>query len=426
MSSRNGTRRSTLLYGLNQADEWWPFAFGERQLEIRTRFRELTPSLIRIFLYDKHGPDPITDWKSFRSYVDAVLDVGARPMITFAKMYRPLDDPRAIRWFAEQCADVVWSCLTEWGPSLVRDWYWAVWNEPNSVFIGGGLTFEQYTRIYTAVTTRCLRWLGPHLSGKRPLFGGPGIDTFQPHWLDWVYRFATEIDPSLVGFLDWHSYGEWRDAGDHGAPPDPAAFRTMMLWNTKEYEARARLVGQLTRSRGILNVCGENNAHSHNDAEVRRRFNYSTFNAVFQASSLFHLHRGGADAEMFWAGVDNQGGYGLLDAGGNPRPVFHAKRLAASWVRPGDQLTFPKGHDDRIETMVAEADDGRKSAFVVHLQDDESTFSVDELAPSLDPRTIIKIDAHTNGRLETAPWGGALTFHGYGVAVATNVIDPAL
>src|SRR5262249_22101210 len=94
--------------------------------------------------------DPVTQWQEFAAYVQAVLNVGATPMITPAKCDRPYGDPRAVRWFAERCADVAWSCIERWGGEAVRDWYWCVWNEPNSTWIGGGLSFEQYRRIYEA------------------------------------------------------------------------------------------------------------------------------------------------------------------------------------------------------------------------------------------------------------------------------------
>ncbi len=143
-----------LRYGVNETDSWWHFAQGPARDRIRRRLREMGTEIIRIFLYDKNAPDPVTEWPLLRSYIEAVLAVGAVPMVTFAKFDRPPDDPRAVRWFAEQCGDVVWHCLEEWGEERVRDWYWCVWNEPNSTWIGGGLEFEQYRDIYENVATR--------------------------------------------------------------------------------------------------------------------------------------------------------------------------------------------------------------------------------------------------------------------------------
>src|SRR5262245_46698519 len=103
-----GERRMRLRYGLNQADEWRPFAVGPRRDAIRARFRELGTRIIRIFVYDKRAPDPLDEWPLIVDHLEAVLGVGATPMITFAKFQRPFGDPRAVRWFAERCADVTW------------------------------------------------------------------------------------------------------------------------------------------------------------------------------------------------------------------------------------------------------------------------------------------------------------------------------
>src|SRR5205823_2989062 len=160
--------------------------------------------MIRLFLFDKSAPDPVREWPMFASYVQAVLDVGAVPMITFAKLRRPLDDPRAIRWFATQCSDVVWSCIEQWGGETVRDWHWC---------------------------------------------------------------------------------GDWREHGEQGAPLDGDVHRALMLSVTAEYEARARAIGSLISGRGMLNICGELNTHSHYWTHVRERFNYSVFSAAFYTSA---------------------------------------------------------------------------------------------------------------------------------------------
>jgi len=413
--------KNKLIYGLNQADEWTPLVYGETRQDVQARFRDVEPRVLRIFLFDKSGPDTLGEWHVLRHYVQAVLDVGAVPMITFAKLRGIYDDPRAIRVFAEECADVVWSCMQQWGAEEVVKWYWAVWNEPNSTLIGGGLGFDQYKRIYEAVARRCAKWLTPHLGGKKMLFGGPGIEAFQPLWMDWAHRFVREIDDELVGFLDWHTYGEWRREGEYGASSDPSRFREGMLWATHDYESRAKLMSRLIRGRSILNVCGEYNAHSHEDPEVRRRFNYTTFTATFYASALVHLLRGGVDLEMYWSGVDSDGGYGMLDAKGNPRPVFYAKKLAVNHVRTGDLISFPDHHDARFDIVVSRGDDGRTSAFVSHVRDAESQLASELLATLVpDAKTVHKIDGGTAGGLTSAPYERKLSFEGFGVAVVTN------
>src|SRR5262245_59642490 len=224
--------RMRLRYGTNETDSWWHFARGPQRERIWARLREMGTRVIRIFLFDKSAPDPVTQWQEFTSYVQAVLNAGAVPMVTFAKFNRPYGDPRAVRWFATRCADVVWGCIERWGGEAVRDWYWCVWNEPNSPWVGGGLTFEQYRRIYEAVAQGILRWLAPYLHGRRPRFGGPAVDGFMPFWMDWVWRFVNEIDDALIGFVNWHRCGDWREDGAWGAPRDEAVYRGLLMSRT--------------------------------------------------------------------------------------------------------------------------------------------------------------------------------------------------
>jgi hypothetical protein len=415
--------RMRLRYGVNQADECWTFARGPQRERILAQLREIDTRIIRLFLFDKWAPNPVTEWPVFASYVQAVLDVGAVPMITFAKCRRPVDDPRAIRWFAGQCADVVWGCIEQWGGQMVRDWYWCVWNEPNSDWIGGGLSFEQYRRIYEEVAQAVLRWLAPYLDRRKPLIGGPAVEGFQPFWMDWVWRFVNEIDDALIGFVDWHSYGDWREHGENGAPSDGATHRALIMSQTPQYELRTRAIATVLNDREILNICGELNTHSHWWAHVRARFNQSIFGAAYYASALLHLIRGGADAEMFWIGTEDRGGYGMMDKDGRPWPVFYAKRLCAQYIRYGDWISFPTWEQPRtpVDVVLARGEAGRRSALLVHLKDTVAAYALSELDADLaDCRALLKIDAGTGNQVVEKPCDGTLTFEGYGVAVVTN------
>src|SRR5215475_15086782 len=114
MSNYNEMKMN-LLYGVNQADACEAFAIGESSERIQQRLREIGTRMIRLFLYDKGAPDPVTQWPTFVSYVQAVLNVGATPMITFAKMNKPVGDLEAVEEFANRSADVVRRCVEEWG-----------------------------------------------------------------------------------------------------------------------------------------------------------------------------------------------------------------------------------------------------------------------------------------------------------------------
>jgi Glycosyl hydrolases family 39 len=415
-----------LRYGINETDSWWHFAVGPHRQRIWTQLREMRTDIIRIFLYDKNAPNPNSDWPMFCSYVNAVLAVGAVPMVTFAKFPRPPDDRRAVRWFAEQCADVAWNCLEEWGEDRVRDWYWCVWNEPNSTWIGGGLSFEEYRDIYEHVVRSILRWLAPSLGQRRAPIGGPAVEGFDAFWQDWVYRLLTEVDPRLVGFVNWHRYADWRDAGEAGAPHDRSMQEALMLWRAEDYQDRARAVARLLPDPDVLNVCGEWNAHSHYLPNVRARFNQTYFGAAYGACALLNLIRGDVHAEMLWTGTDDACGYGVLNADGTPMPLYFARQLCAQYIRNGDRILSSRleAGAPALDGMVVAGDGARLSAIFVHCEPRAASYELDALVPgSFDgERTLLKIDGSTGREVTIERCPGRLTFAGYGVAVVTNMV----
>ena len=423
MTQNLGGKRLRMRYGVNQADQCADFAVGPHREEIWARLREVDTSLVRLFLFDKDAPDPVERWPTFAAYVQAVLELGATPMITFAKLHRPIDDARALRWFAGQCGDVVWGCVEQWGAEVVADWYWCVWNEPNSDWVGGGLSFEQYRRVYEAVGEAVAPWL-PSTGDGRPLrLGGPAVEGFQPFWMDWVWRFLDEIDPAMVGFVDWHCYAEWRDYGESGAPSDQARYRRLLMSRAGDYEARARAIGELIGGRRVENICGELNTHSHYTDEVRARFNHSVFGAAFYAAALLRLMRSDVDAEMYWTGTEDKGGYGMLRPDATPAPAFFAKRLCAQHARTGDWVSFPgwKRPGVPVDAVVAEGADGRRSAVLVHLCERSAVYDLADLDPSLaECVTLHKIDEGTGNQVVTGRADGKVAFDGYGIAALTN------
>jgi hypothetical protein len=240
--------------------------------------------------------------------------------------------------------------------------------------------------------------------------------------MDWVWRFINEVDPSLIGFVNWHRYTEWREEGEAGAPLDPAALRALVLAQTPEYMDRAEAVGRLVNGSGTLNICGEWNAHSHYLPGVRARFNQSMFGAAYGASVLLQLIRGGADAEMLWTGTDVECGYGMLDGVGKATPLFYAKALCAQTVRFGDWISFPdlEGYAD-LDAVVARGEDGQRSVFLVHKADSPASYEFSELMDDgWGPLRLLKIDGASEGRVMETVASRVIRFDGYAVAALTN------
>ena len=433
-----GAQRMQLRYGFNEVDGWWDIGLGPHRETIRRHHLLMGTQVVRIFVFDKPVPDPVTEWGLFAAYVQAVLDMGALPMVTFAKYHPPHDEPRNLRTYVARCADVVWGCLEQWGGEAVRDWFWCVWNEPNNYQVGGALSFPQYRRIYEEVAGTVHRLLAPHLGGQKARIGGPSLCGFQTYWLDWISGLVNEVDEELVGFVSWHHYGDWRPVvpsaslgfdlkGDPEAPPG-AAYQALLMAQTPQYETRARAVARILAGRNILNVCGELNTVVHHDHHFVGGLNQNAFGAAYYASALIHLIRGGADLEMRWTATAHDDAYGLITMQGEATPACLAKQLFARHVRFGDWVSFPDLLPDNpdVEAVVVWGDDGRRSGVFVNTGPQPRAFmTADWVSGPKDCRQVLRLDAGTGGRLVREPFDGTVTLEGYGIAVASNAAPDA-
>jgi hypothetical protein len=348
-------------------------------------------------------------WQRLETYLTAVLAAGAVPMVTFSRFGQPYADASAIRWFARCSSGLVRRSMDRWGPKAVREWFWCLGNQPNSAWLNAGLTFDLYRNLYEAAAESVIECLAPYLEGHKALIGGPGIDSFQPFWMDWVYRFVNEVDNRLIGFVMWNRYGDWRQPGEWGAPRDQGVFRALLMSRCAEYGTRSRAVGRMLKGRDILNVCGELNAHSDHSADIAA-LNRTEFGAAYYASSLIHLMRGGADVEM------------LRCVASGATPQHMAKQLCAEFIHAGDRLAFPKlpKAAQRADIVLAYGPDGELTAFLAHGGDAQFTLQFDEIPEVERCRHIYKLDPTTNGKIVESSFLDALRLNGYGVAVLTS------
>lgn len=431
---RGSSRRMGLRYGFNEINGWWHMSLGPHAQEIRARLRLMDTHAIRMFVFDQPVPSPVKEWGFFQAHLQAILDCGARPMITFAKFEPPYDRAFNISRFVERCRDVVWGCIEVWGGEVVRDWYWCIWNEPNNRIIGGDLTFRQYQTIYQEVASTILDLLSPHLAGRKALIGGPSIDgTHRAYWMDWVLRMTTEFDDKLVGFVNWHCYGDWRPAVPSATlelemwnspdPPQGRDFEMLLMAQTPVYEARAKGVARLLKGRDILNVCGELNTISHHENYYTLGLNQNAVGAAYYISALIHLIRGGADLEMRWTATGHDDAYGLISKLGQPTAAGLAKQLFAQHVRYGDDIRFPtpRAHTPDIDVIIAWNEAGRRSCVFVNTGCRDVTLSASDWDADLSGCTeVLKLDTQTGDRVVASPFDGEVVINGYGLAVLTN------
>ncbi|MBN9265733.1 MAG: hypothetical protein J0I75_14445 [Hyphomicrobium sp.] len=428
-------RRMGLRYGFNEINGWWHLSEGPHGAEIRRRLQLMDTRLVRIFVFDPQVPDPFADWRSFSVYVQGVLDAGALPMITFARFGPPFDGAHQIHSFVARCREIVWGAIEQWGGDRVKDWFWCIWNEPNNPIIGGGLTYEQYLRIYVEVATCIHAQLAPYLGGQKARIGGPAIDgNHRAYWMDWIARLVEDVDDHLLGFVSWHRYGDWRPAVTSrslglemwGAPDAPLGptLEALLMAQLPEFEARARGVARLLKGRDILNICGELNTISHHENYYTLGLNQNIFGAAFYISALINLIRGGADAEMRWtATAHGDDAYGLLSMRGEPTPAALAKQIFAQHVRFGDLVRCPLAPRDHpeIDAIMAESADGRLSAVFVNTSRGPVVLDVAEWGGALASCDgILHLDAGTGGRVLRAPFDGTVRLDGYGLAIVSN------
>jgi hypothetical protein len=393
-----------LRYGLSENQLWRDCMTVD---DVAARIREVGAQIVRLSVEDECTENE--SWRRLETYLTGVLAAGAVPMVTFSKFGRPYADNAAIRWFAGCASDLVRRSIDRWGPEIVREWLWCVGNEPNSEWRNAGLTVDRYRGLYEAAAESIVECLAPYLEGRRALVGGPGIDGFQPFWIDWVYRFVNEFDNRLISFVVWHRYGEWRQAGDWGAPKEEAIFRALVMSRCAEYQARSRAVGRMLKGRGILNVCGEFNAHSDLYSSVSEPFNRSEFGAAYYGSVLIHLIRGGADIEM-------------LRSAPGATPQHMARQLCARFIRAGDDLDFPElpNAQGRADIVIATSPDHQLSAFLVHRRDEPFTLSLRDVPVLEQCQYVLKIDTATKGKIVRERLEHSLRIEGYGVAVLSG------
>lgn len=430
-------RRMRMRYGFNEVSGWWHISRSEHGAKVRERLRLMNTKVVRIFAFDLSTPDPTKDWRQFAAYIQGVLDAGAVPMVTFAKFPAPYDDEANLRTFVARCSEIVWGCLEQWGGAAVKDWYWCIWNEPNNEVIGGGLTFEQYRRIYVEVARDIAAQLEPHLDGSKPLIGGPAVDgTHSMFWMDWIARLIAEVDDRLVSFVTWHSYGDWRPGvpaaslGKEmwGLPDAPRGktYEALLMAQTPSYEARARGVARLLEGRDILNVCGELNAIAHQENNYTLGLNQNLFGGAYYTSALIHLLRGGAQLEMRWTGAGPGDAYALMTTTGEPLPAGLAKQLFVQHVCFGDWIKFPPNCPEApgVDAIVAWNEAGRRSAVLVNTSPKPVTLTVADWDDNLKTyNAVLRLDGATDRRIVRERYEGVLRIDGYGLAVVTNSAD---
>jgi xylan 1,4-beta-xylosidase len=273
------------------------------------------------------------------SYVDQIYDGlienGVKPFVELSFMPRKLaSDPTALHafWYKQNVAPPKdlnkWEQMIEqfarhliarYGEDEVAQWYFEVWNEPNIDFWVGDPKQATYFDLYDHAAA-ALKRVSPRIR-----VGGPA--TAQAAWVDRMIAHSVEKNVPL-DYVSTHVYGNDRAEdvfGTHEVIP-----RTKMVCRAVE-----KVHEQIKASArpNLPLIWSEFNASYKNEPEVT--------DAAFMGPWLADTIRqcdGLVDNLAYWTfsdvfeeqGVVKEpfyGGFGLLAAGGIPKPSFNAFAL---------------------------------------------------------------------------------------------------
>ena len=297
------------------------------------RFHAILHDEVGIYDEDKFG-NPIYNFSYLDQIYDGLLANGVRPYVELSFMpsklasrqavhsfkYHPIVAPprNYARWDALIAAFAA-HLIDRYGIDEVAQWYFEVWNEPNLDFWAGQPKQRSYWTLYdhTAVALKKVN--------SRLRVGGPS--TAQAAWVGEFIRHCTEKGIPL-DFVSTHVY---------------ANDTSKDVFATHEKIPRAEMVCRAARKvrdevdasprRGIPIIWSEYNATYFNEPKITD----SLFMGPWLADTLRRCD-GLTDMMSYWTfsdvfeeqGVVKQpfyGGFGLIAAGGIPKPVFNAFKM---------------------------------------------------------------------------------------------------
>ena len=272
------------------------------------------------------------------SYVDQIyyglLANGVRPFVELSFMpkklaakdmphpfwYKPnVSPPKDWAKWDELITEFTKHLITRYGSDEVSRWWFEVWNEPNLDFWGGEPKQATYWALYDH-TARALKAGSP-----RARVGGPA--TAQAAWVDAFIRHCAD-NRVPVNFVSAHVYGN--DSAKDVFGTSESIPRNQMV------PRAVRKVHDQIKSSAMPNlplIWSEFNASYMNEPAVTD----SLYMGPWLADTVRQCD-GLVDVLAYWAFSDVfeeqgvvktpfYGGFGLLAAGGIPKPAFNAFKL---------------------------------------------------------------------------------------------------
>jgi len=286
-------------------------------------------------VYDEDAQQqPVYNFSYVDQAYDGLLANGVRPFVELSFMPKKLATSQILHafWYKQNVAppkdygkwdDLITQLakhlISRYGIDEVSQWYFEVWNEPNLDFWGGDPRQATYFELYDH-TARALKAVSPRLR-----VGGPA--TAQAAWADVFIRHCAD-NHVPVDFVSSHVYGN--DKAEDVFDTHEVIPRDRMVCR-----AVSKVHEQIKASPmpDLPLFWSEFNASYMNEPEVTdtsymgpwladtirqcdglvNEMSYWTFSDVFEEQ--------GVVKQPFY------GGFGLIAAGGVPKPAYNAFRL---------------------------------------------------------------------------------------------------
>ena len=286
-------------------------------------------------VYDEDAQEqPVYNFSYVDQAYDGLLANGVRPFVELSFMPKKLAASQILHafWYKQNVAppkdygkwdDLITQLakhlISRYGIDEVSKWYFEVWNEPNIDFWGGDPKQSTYFALYDH-TARALKAVSPRLR-----VGGPA--TAQAAWADVFIRHCADNNVP-VDFVSSHVYGNDKAEDVFGThemiPRDRMVCRAV---NKVHEQIKASPMPDLPLFWSEFNASYMNEPAVTDAAymgpwladTIRQcdglvtEMSYWTFSDVFEEQ--------GVVKQPFY------GGFGLMAAGGIPKPAYNAFRL---------------------------------------------------------------------------------------------------
>jgi xylan 1,4-beta-xylosidase len=297
------------------------------------RFHAIFHDEVGVYDEDSQGR-PLYNFSYVDQIYDGLLNNGVRPFVEISFMpskmaarnilhtfwYKPnISPPKDWEKWDGLIAAFTKHLVDRYGVDEVAQWYFEVWNEPNLDFWAGDPKQATYWELYDH-TARAIKRISPQLR-----VGGPA--TAQAAWVDAFIRHCVE-ENIPVDFVSTHVYANDLPEDVFGSHADVP--RDQMIGR-----AVGKVHDQIKASSlpGLRLIWSEFNASYKTEPEVT--------DSIYMGPWLAQMIRqcdGLVDMMSYWTFSDVfeeqgvvktpfYGGYGLIAAGGIPKPAFNAFKL---------------------------------------------------------------------------------------------------